>query len=378
MRILVIGARGVPGGDGDAERHAERLFAALAGADEVRLLALAAGGPAPGPRGVRIDRVPGGRWFGPVPVLYHLWSLGWAARWRGDIVHCQGLSAAGWVWFYRWVGRRVVVRYGADDRLDAGGGVLDRLGARWCERQLRAADAVVAATPSVRERLSRAGVAGRVVVVPDAVDEVGAPAASDVLARFDLTPGAFVLAVGRTTAAPDLATLVRAFEAARAREPALGQLVVVGTDDGAGTLARLRARAGAAVVVTGPLSRGERGALFAACRLYVDGARAGPSRAVLEAVSHGCPILVSDVADHRALPLAASQFFARGDVAALAERLREAVADAPAFTVDRDAFASWPEVAARTRRLYAALLARPRRAAAAPAEPLVDDGAPSP
>lgn len=362
MRILVIGARGIPGVEGGAEKNAENLFPALTAEHEVRMLCLAEFCDNDVYRGIRIDRISTLRLFGTDKALYYLASMWWVARWRPDILHCQGLNAAFLLWFYRLAARRVVVRYGSADYVNAKWSLVGRLGFRWCEWQLRWADAVIAVTVSLRERLLRAGVTERVVVIPNALDEVHEADDPAVLQRFALRPGRFALAVGRITWQKDFETLVTAFEAARARASALDRLVVVGGDDGSGYLERLQALAGPEVVFTGRLPRAEVGGLFAACRLYVNSSRhEGLSNAILEAISHGSPLLVSDIAENRDLPLAPAQFFPVGDADALAGKLLEADADPRAFVADRAAFARWPAIVAATRRLYDALLANQRR-----------------
>ncbi|NBB72707.1 MAG: glycosyltransferase [Bacteroidetes bacterium] len=361
MRILVIGARGVPGVEGGAEKNAENLFPALAADHNIRMLCLANFCQLDSYRGLRIDRVAKWKLFGTDKILYYLYSLVWTARQRPDVIHCQGLNAAFFLWFYRVVARRVVVRYGSADYVNAKWGWLGRLGFRWCEWQLRWADAVIAVTPSLRERLQKVGVGERVVVIPNAVDAVEVTPDDHALARFDLNPARFVLAVGRVTWQKDFETLITAFEAARTRSPELAKLVIVGGDDASGYLEHLQKLGSDGVVFTGRLPREELGGLYAACRLYVNSSRhEGFSNAILEAVSHGSPILVSDIVENRDLPIAAHHFFAVGDAEALADKLRDAWADAAAFTVDRKAFASWPEVVSATHRLYEILLATPK------------------
>ena len=377
MRILVLGARGIPNVEGGAEKNAEKLFPALAAEHTVRMLCLAEFCELDEYHGVRIERVGTWRLFGTDKVLYYLVSMLRAAQWRPDIIHCQGLNAAFFLWFYRWAAWRVVVRYGSADYVNAKWSLIGRLGFRWCEWQLRWADAVIAVTPSLRERLLRYGTPRRVVVIPNAVDPVEPSPAVDVLERFGLAHGGFVLAVGRVTWQKDFETLITAFEAARAREPAIGKLVIVGGDDGSGYLSRLRAIASDCVVFTGRLPRSEVGALFSACRLYINSSRhEGLSNAILEAVSHRCPIVVSDIVENRDLPLAPQQFFTAGDDTELAEKLLDVLRDVDAYVADREAFMSWPDVVAATRRLYEVLLAMPPGDRTVLAERLVEEGPP--
>jgi glycosyltransferase involved in cell wall biosynthesis len=361
VRILVVGARGIPGVEGGAEKNAENIFPPLAAEHDVHMICLAEYCSNDEYKNIKIERVPTWSLFGTDKVLYYLFSLVRATQYRPDILHCQGLNAAFFMWFYRWVAGRVVVRYGSVDHVNAKWGPIGKLGFRWCEWQLRWADAVIAVTASLRERLVRLGVTNRVVLIPNPVDEPETATDDAALRRFGLVPGTFVLAVGRVTWQKDFETLVRAFKAVRARAPEIGKLVIVGGDDGSGYLKRLRALASADMVFTGRLPRAEVGGLFAACRLYVNSSRhEGLSNAILEAISHHRPILVSDIVENRDLPLAAHQFFAVGDTEALADGLQAVLADPEAYVADRTLFATRAEVVASTERLYQRLLATRR------------------
>jgi len=357
----VVGARGIPGVEGGAEKNAENLFPPLAADHDIRLLCLRDFCAASTHRRVHIDRVSTWRLFGTDKIFYYLYSMFWTARWRPDVIHCQGLNAAFLLWFYRWTARRVVVRYGSADYVNQKWNIIGKLGFRWCEWQLRWADAVIAVTPSLCERLRRCGIGERVVVIPNAVDAIEPNPSAATLERFGLVPGTFALAVGRITWQKDFETLVRAFETARTRGSALGKLVIVGGDDGSGYLERLRTLASDRVVFTGRLPRAELAILYAACRLYVNSSRhEGLSNAILEAVSFGCPLLVSDIVENRDLPLPPRHFFKVGDAATLARKMLDASHDGAGFTADPASFATWPEVVAATRQLYDRLLSTPR------------------
>lgn len=356
MRILVLGVRGIPGVEGGAEKNAENLFPAMTDHYDVRMLCLRKFCDVESYHGIRINRVGTVRLFGTDKILYYIASMWYAVRWWPDIIHCQGLNAAILVWFYKLVARRVVVRYGSVDYLNAKWGPIGKLGFRFCEWQLRWADAVIAVTPSLRERLVKRGIGQRMVVIPNAVDESDEAIDERVLKRFDLVTGCFVLSVGRITWQKDFGTLLEAFQAARAAAPELGKLVIVGGDDGSGCLEQLQARAGSEIVFTGRLHRREVLALYATTRLYVNSSRhEGFSNAILEAISYLRPLVVSNIVENRDLPLAAHQFFPVGDVQALRGRILAALAEPERFVPDRTRFMVWPQVVQATIDLYEAL-----------------------
>lgn len=365
IKVVVVGARGVPHVEGGAEKNAEKLFPLLAGPCAITLIGLE-GFAAPGTyRGIRVLTAPALRLLGTDKLAYYLVTLFHIARIRPQIVHCQGLNAAFLLLLYKALAPHVVVRYGSADYVNAKWGAIGRAGFRWCEWQLRFADAVIAVTESLKVRLARTGVPeDRITVVPNAVDGVHLDdmvGRRDQITRLGLTPGGYVLSVGRITAQKDFATLIAAFNAARARDGRLDKLVIVGGDDGSGYLQAIAAEAGPHVVFTGRMPRNELQPLYAHCRLYVNSSRhEGLSNAILEALSHDAPLIASDIEENLDLPLPSRHFFPVGDAEALARAMIGASANRDAFKVDRAAFLTWGDIAEATLRLYRRIMPRPR------------------
>lgn len=370
MKISVIGARGIPDVEGGAEKNAEQLFPRVAGRHDVTLYAIRSYTKLQVYRGVRIVTSPVFRLFGTEKLPCYIYATLRSLWERPDIIHCQGLGSAVFLFLYRLAARRIVVRYGSIDYKMAKWSPIGRFGFWISEWQLRFADAVIAVTPALRESLVSRGFRVRIEVIPNALDpvEVEPDAASRALAAHGLEERAFVLGIGRLTAQKDFLTLIRAFRLARARGGlAFRKLVLVGGDDGSGCYEQLRAEADGDVIFTGRLPRPEVQALLSRCGVYVNSSvHEGMSNAVLEAVSAGCPVLLSDIVENRDLPVHAGHFFRTGDPESLTDRLAEASARPAEFVVSKAPFLSWDEVADRTLALYDSLFER-RHPAGSPA-----------
>ncbi len=368
MRISVIGARGIPDVEGGAEKNAEQLFPRIARHHDVMLYAIRRYTTVPVYRGVRIVVSPLFRLFGTEKLPCYIYAALRSLWERPDIIHCQGLGSAVFLFLYRLAARRVVVRYGSIDYKMAKWSPIGRFGFWISEWQLRFADAVIAVTPALKESLVSRGFRVRIEVIPNALDPVAVePAEADrALAVYGLAERAYALGIGRLTAQKDFLTLIRAFRLARARgDLACRKLVLVGGDDGSGCYEQLRSEADDDVIFTGRLPRPEVQALLARCGIYVNSSvHEGMSNAVLEAISAGCPVLLSDIVENRDLPVDARHFFRTGDPEALAGRLAEASARPAAFMVSKTPFLSWDEVAGRTLALYDSLFERSHTAEA--------------
>src|SRR5262245_49889154 len=138
MRILVVGARGIPNVEGGAEKNAEKIFPLMVekrGA-EVDVLCLEGVTSAEEFRGVKLPRVPNVKMLGTDKLAYALYAPWCALRRRPDVVHFQRLGSAIFLWLYRLSGVRTVVRYVSADYLVGKWGLLGKLGFLWAEWQL--------------------------------------------------------------------------------------------------------------------------------------------------------------------------------------------------------------------------------------------------
>lgn len=354
MRVLVVGARGIPNVEGGAEKNAEKIFPRMVSMGAtVDLLCLAGATDQDEYRGVKLPRVPNIKVLGTDKLAYYLYAPFYALKFRPHVVHFQGLGSAIFLWLYKLSGVRTVVRYGSADYMLEKWGFLGRLGFRWAEWQLRLADHVVAVTPALKERLATKGIESNVVVIPNALDDAESPADTANLDRHDLHGKAFVLSVGRVTAQKNFILLVEAFKKAKAGGARLDKLVIVGGLDETAYVETLKRYLTDDVVLAGRLPRGSFLDLLTHCKVFVNSSvHEGHSNAVMEAISYERPLIVSDIPENRDLPLESTQFFRSGDVDHLAERLGVAAADPDALKTHRSAFLDWDQVATQTYRLY--------------------------
>jgi glycosyltransferase involved in cell wall biosynthesis len=95
------------------------------------------------------------------------------------------------------------------------------------------------------------------------------------------------------------------------------------------------------------------GPLYANAAVYVNASlHEGSSNAVLEAISSGCPILLSDIPENRDFGLAPQHYFDPNDPEAIAVALARALKDPEAYKVDPQHFLTWDAVAERTLQIY--------------------------
>ncbi len=359
LDIFVVGARGVPDVEGGAEKNAEMLFPrVVADGYGVTLVGLADNIKTVEFKGVQLLKAPRSKLFKTDKLLYYVTAVFMAARRRPRIVHFQGLGSALFLWAYKLMGAKTVVRYGSADYLVSKWGVVGKLGFLASEFQLRFADAVIAVTPALAERLARRGIRDNVHVIANAVDFGLSDATAEAAEPYILT-------VGRVTAQKNVANLIRGYELYAAKNPGAPKLLVAGGLDEAEYVEELQPLLTERTHLAGRFVRSAMAPLYRGATVYVNASlHEGSSNAVLEAISAGSPILLSDIPENRDFGLASHHYFDPHAPEAIAEALQRAAAEPARYVVDAKRFLTWDQVAERTIDIYRRI-APPTRAGVA-------------
>lgn len=389
LRIAMIGQKGLPATHGGVERHVEEIGARLAtfGHDVTvycrpTYSSSRGDGAADGSNDADCPAATDGGYRGlhlrPVAALgtkhldtitHSARSTAAAMRMRPDIVHYHALGPGLVAPVPRVFSRARVV-------LTVHG--LDNERAKWgwkARSVLDTAHWMSAHVPDVTVVVSRALVdhyAGRfgreTVYVPNGV-EVRAPRPpGPVLSKHRLTPGGYLLFVGRLVPekSPDL--LIRAYRAV----PGDVRLVIAGgssfTDGYVATLRRL-ADEDRRVVLTGYIYGDQLAELYSNAAAFVLPSHLeGMALTLLEAISFGLPVVASDIAPNREVAAEGPGYrlFHAGDARSLAAELGRMAAGGPlekkaALLLRERVLAehSWDIAADRMQEIYRGLVRTP-------------------
>lgn len=348
--IFVVGARGIPDVEGGVEKNSERLFPLLVAKGwRVILAGLQQHIRSDSYRGVELVSAPSSRFFKTDKLLYYIRAVFMARRIRPDVVHMQGLGAAIMLWAYKLMGVKTVVRYGLADYLVAKWGLVGRLGFRASEFQLRFADAIIAVTPALADRLRSRGITRNIHVIGNALDERSAYAEDSDLA---LPEKRYVLAVGRVTAQKNLVKLIAGFKLfAEGRDDVV--LALAGGLDDEEYLNEIEPLVDHRIKLLGRLPRSSLGRLYANAHVYVNSSiHEGASNAVLEAISWEAPILLSDIPENRDFAVPDKHYFDPNDPQAIAAALARGFEDRDSYVANRASFMTWNDVAEKTASIY--------------------------
>lgn len=356
--IMIIGARGIPDVQGGAEKNAEKTFPILVERGyTVEFVGIKANIRQSSFKGIALKGLPTFQVMKSDKVVYNFLALLYAAVKRPRLVHLQALNSGMFLFLYKLLGLRVVLRYGSSDTELKKWSPVQRLLVRVCEFQLRYANHVIAVSEKFKTDLLNNQGLRRVDVIPNGIDPVESmPAKGEFWDGLNIEKGKFVLSVGRLTVQKDFETLI---EAIRLLEDKTVKLVIAGGPAELGYSDKLLAMADDRIKFTGFIDRELLGILYANCGAYAHCSRhEGLSNAVLEAISYQCALVVSDIPANTEMPLQPNSYFPVGDASTLQDKLKLALAKPDDYMADSGNFCDWPTVADRTEAVYETIIGR--------------------
>jgi glycosyltransferase involved in cell wall biosynthesis len=206
-------------------------------------------------------------------------------------------------------------------------------------------------------------------VIPNGIVSPRKLQSTAVLAAFGLEPRRYALTVARVDEQKRQLDLVKAF--ARASRPPW-RLAIVGGADYSSEYARAVAEAARetpGVVLLGHQTGDALAELYTHAGVFVlPSSHEGQPIAVLEAMSYGCPTILSDIPPHREIGATTAEFVPVGDIAALAERLSVTFCAGAGRRLEGAAHGrlmknhDWRQIAQHTIDVYVAALPQGRHA----------------
>ena len=365
--IFTFGFRGFPGVQGGIETHVENLTPQLVSIGHC--VTACARSPYVASQGSR-------RWKGV--QLLRLWTVRnayfeallhsvicavVAGVRRPQVVHVHGIGPALVTPLLRMFGLRVVVTHHGEDYNREKWGWAARTVLRLGEALgMRFAHKRIAISRSI-EQVIAAKYGGSCEVIPNGVAFPDLPMQKDRVLELGLKPGRYILTVGRLVPEKRQLDLLRAF-----RDAGLGgwKLAIVGHIDHKNKYADLLASEAAlteSVVMTGFQSGEPLRQLYAHAGLFVlPSSHEGLPIALLEALSFGLPVLVSDIPSNLEAIGNPARVFRLGDIGELSTKIR-ALTGSKMDETEREALRrdcarryDWAEIAHRTSLIYDELL----------------------
>jgi glycosyltransferase involved in cell wall biosynthesis len=326
LRVIMLGLRGFPDVQGGVEAHAEHLCPRLKelGCDIEVIVRSPYMAPHRGDEweGVRCLRVWSPRAKSLETIVHSFLGVLVAAWQRPDILHIQAIGPALMAPLARLLGMNVVVTHHGPDYEREKWGPLARLALRAgeaCGMQFSNCRIVISQTIAklVRDKYDLSS-----DLIPNGISLPKVPTSALVLGRFGLAAGRYVLMVSRLVPEKRHKDLIEAFANAKLDG---WKLVLVGGSGCAEAYSEevtALAQATDGVIITGFQSGLALRELYAHAGMFVlPSSHEGLPMALMEALSYGLPVVVSDIPAHLEIGLDEQHYFHLRDVSALADRL---------------------------------------------------------
>lgn len=359
--IAVIGTRGFPDVQGGVERHCQSLYGLLADYVTPRVYRRKPYVKAAAKHdGIEFVDLSSTRIAG-VETLLHTFLCVWHVwRHKPRLVHLHNIGPGVFAPLFKWMGLPVVLTYHSANYEHNKWNRLERAFLRWCERvALRNSDRIIFVNRLQMEKFPDS-VQQRAVAIPNGVWPAQRTASTAFLEQQGITPGNYLLAVGRITPEKGLRYLV---EAVNQLDDA-PTLVIAGEVSSAGYHRQLmRLDTKGKVIYTGYANEAQLTELYNHARAFVlASVNEGLPIVLLEAMSHGLPIVATDLPATRVVKLPEHCYCASGDTAALRDAIARCLSqahDGPT-TYDLTAF-DWVKIAQATLGIYNDTLQQPQK-----------------
>ena len=360
MKIVVTGTRGIPAIMGGVETHCEELFprvVALGYDVTVMRRSSYVADSLTEWHGVKLMDIPTPRKKAFEAIVHTVRAVIAARRLGADVVHIHAVGPALVTPLARLLGMKVVfTHHGPDYDRDKWGTAAkmmlrlgEMLGCRFANRVIVISDVIRNLIASKHGRTK--GVSLIYNGVP-AADKCHFP---EYFSELGITEGNYVLGMSRFVPEKNLHHLIEAFS--RVKSEGL-KLVIAGDsdfpDEYSEGLKRQAREAG--VVLTGFVKGQKLHSLLTNARCFVlPSSHEGLPIALLEAMSYGLPVIVSDIPANLEVGLPDKCYFPVGDIDALASRLSVLCED-PLARIDYDmAKYDWDHIAKEVSDVYRSL-----------------------
>lgn len=356
MKVDVIGTRGFPRIEGGVEKHCEALYPRLSRKVDVLVYRRRPYVEAREPyRGVSFIDLPSTKVKGFEAVLHSLFATCVALKRKPDIVHYHNIGPALFSPLLKLRSIPMILTYHSPNYEHDKWGIGAKKLLMLCEKvALGNAQRVIFVNRFQMQSYSK-GIVSKSVYIPNGIVEPPASGEHGSLARFGLEPNKYLLSVGRITPEKGFDTLIRAFE--RARLDGFKLAIVGGVESESRYKEELDQLAkNMPVVFTGQLHGEELAQMYRNAALYVLASRnEGFPLALLESMSYGLDVLVSDIPATHLVSLEDEDYCPVGDIAALADGIEKKLKGMRKREYDLTSF-DWDEIAWETFGVYRAVL----------------------
>lgn len=353
MDICVLGLRGFPLIEGGVEKHCEHLYPRME--EDITVIrrkpyvtddCVAASNY----EHISFVDLPSTRIKGFEAVFHSFLATKRAVRLKPDVVHIHNIGPAMFSGMLARKGIPVVLTYHSPNyEHSKWGGFAKRLLLYSEKVALKHSRKIIFVNRFQMEKYPEE-IQRKSVYIPNGIDEPEFSKTTDYLESLGVEAGKYVLAVGRITPEKGFDTLIKGFSASQHDDYKL--VIAGGVEFETGYMDELKKLAGDEVIFTGYVFGDKLNQLYTNAALYVlSSNNEGFPLVLLEAMSYGLDVLVSDIPASHLVKLEKGDYFPRGDYQALSEKISGRLKEPKRREYDLKDY-NWDAVARETVDVY--------------------------
>jgi len=326
--VAVIGTRGFPGVQGGVEVHSRHIYTRMSNMHVrvYRRKAFLSPRSAQSFPNIEYVDLPSTRIQGFEAVYHTLLSVIHILFHRPDVVHVHNIGPGMFTPLLRLMGLPVVMTYHSPNYEHSKWSRLSRWLLRGCEwLSLRYSNRIIFVNKFQMEKYSDR-IRRKSVFIPNGIVPAKRSNSTSFLEENSIEAGQYLLSVGRLTPEKGFEYLIQAAN----RLPQVQQVVIAGTHDHQSSYFEqlVKLDKGKKVVFTGYTTGENLRQLYTHARLYVlPSVNEGFPMVLLEAMSYGLPLAVSDIPGTRQVALNEDDYFEVSNVDSLTRVLERKLAD---------------------------------------------------
>jgi len=331
LRICILGFRGFPNVQGGVEKRVEEIATRIANNEDCEIIVLARKSYFPVERRSKeYKKVKFYYLFAPrnkylEAVIHTFLGVIFAKFLNPDILHFQSIGPSLFVPLAKVLGFKVVITHHGPDYLREKWKGLSKTILKLGEFfAIKSADKIIVVSQYIKSYLEKKYGRKDIIVIPNGIEIPKISQNTGVIKKFGLQPKKYVFTACRFVPEKGLHNLISAYR--KIKNPEF-KLVIAGDADHETKYSRnlkKLANETQGVVLTGVLTGEPLAELYSNAGLFVlPSYYEGLPIALLEALSYGLPVLVSDIPQHREIPLSEFRYFKVNDVDELAKKIVE-------------------------------------------------------
>jgi glycosyltransferase involved in cell wall biosynthesis len=362
MKIIVTGTRGIPDIQGGVETHCQELYPQMVAENDFEIIILRRSAYVTNLnnvstyKGLSIKTLYSPKRKSFEAIFHSILAVFYAAGQRPDILHIHAVGPNLVTPLARLLGMNVIMTHHGPDYERKKWSTLAKLFLRLGEWSgVKFANKVIVISDEIGKSIAQKYNRKDYILIPNGVPPAIKNNETGFLEEIGLEPGKYIFTLGRFVPEKGFDYLIDAYNQSKCSSHY--KLVIAGDADHESEYSlKLKDKANKArVVLTGFVSGSKLHQLFTNARLFIlPSFYEGLPISLLEAMSYGLNILVSDIAANKELDLAKEDYFAAGDINELSERIDKKMS----FNITKDYSAildqkyNWGKIAKKTILVY--------------------------